>query len=215
MGFFQAITDLKLAGFDKQIEEGMKWDNSELINAAKAAKEAVASLGSGGKKVAELPPAEVAKTAMESKVTKSGKPFGVMVVEDFTGSAEVVMWGESFVPARDAGTLVPGKVIKFKAAIQIDDRTDSRRLTGYELSELKPRGSSATKGAVELTLWTARHSERDLSDIREALAANPGKVPVFLHFQNSAGRRATVELGEKHHVKRTEILEKALGRWID
>ena len=67
VGFFQAITDLKLAGFDKQIEEGMKWDNSELINAAKAAKEAVASLGSGGKKVAELPPAEVAKTAMESK----------------------------------------------------------------------------------------------------------------------------------------------------
>jgi DNA polymerase-3 subunit alpha len=47
---------------------------------------------------------------MESKVTKSGKPFGVMVVEDFTGSAEVVMWGESFVPARDAGILVPGKV---------------------------------------------------------------------------------------------------------
>jgi DNA polymerase-3 subunit alpha len=152
---------------------------------------------------------------LESKVTKSGKPFGVMVVEDFTGSAEVVMWGESFVPARDAGTLVPGKVIKFKAAIQVDDRTDSRRLTGSEISELKPRGSSATKGAVELTLWTARHSERDLTEIRDTLTANPGKVPVFLHFQNSAGRRATVELGAAYHVKRTELLEKALGRWID
>jgi DNA polymerase-3 subunit alpha len=152
---------------------------------------------------------------LESKVTKSGKPFGVMVVEDFTGSAEVVMWGESFVPARDAGTLVPGKVIKFKAAIQVDDRTESRRLTGSELSELKPRATSATKGAVELTLWTARHSERDLTEIRETLAANPGKVPVFLHFQNSAGRRATVELGAAYHVKRTDLLEKALGRWID
>ncbi|MCW1914863.1 DNA polymerase III subunit alpha [Luteolibacter sp. GHJ8] len=152
---------------------------------------------------------------LESKVTKSGKPFGVMVVEDFTGSAEVIMWGESFVPARDAGTLVPGKVIKFKAAIQVDDRTESRRLTGSEIGELKPRGSSATKGAVELTLWTARHSERDLTEIREALAANPGKVPVFLHFQNSAGRRATVELGQDYHVKRTDLLEKALGRWMD
>ena len=152
---------------------------------------------------------------LESKVTKSGKPFGVMVVEDFTGSAEVVMWGESFVPARDAGTLVPGKVIKFKAAIQVDDRTDSRRLTGSEISELKPRASSATKGAVELTLWTARHSERDLTEIRDALTANPGKIPVFLHFQNSAGRRATVELGAAYHVKRTDVLEKALGRWID
>ena len=67
VGFFQAITDLKLAGFDKQIEQGMKWDNSELINAAKAAKEAVASAGSGGKKVAELPVADVAKAAMTGK----------------------------------------------------------------------------------------------------------------------------------------------------
>jgi DNA polymerase-3 subunit alpha len=152
---------------------------------------------------------------LESKVTKSGKPFGVMVVEDFTGSAEVVMWGESFVPARDAGTLVPGKVIKFKAAIQVDDRTESRRLTGSELSELKPRATAASKGAVELTLWTARHSERDLTEIRETLAANPGKVPVFLHFQNSAGKRATLELGAAYHVKRTDLLEKALSRWID
>ena len=137
------------------------------------------------------------------------------MVEDFTGSTEVIMWGESFVPARDAGILAPGKVIKFKAAIQIDDRTESRRLTGSEISELKPRGSSASKGAVELTLWTARHSERDLEDIRQALAANPGKIPVFLHFQNSAGRRATVELGESYRVKRTDVLERALGRWLD
>ncbi len=152
---------------------------------------------------------------LESKVTKSGKPFGVMVVEDFTGSAEVVMWGESFIPARDAGILEPGKVIKFKAAIQVDDRTDARRLTGYELSELKPRGNAAAKGAVELTLWTARHSERDLQEIRDAIAASPGKTPVFLHFQNSAGRRATMELGESYRVKRTEGLEKVLGRWMD
>jgi DNA polymerase III subunit alpha len=152
---------------------------------------------------------------LESKVTKTGKPFGVMVVEDFTGSAEVVMWGESFVPARDAGVLVPGKVIRFKAQIQVDDRTDARRLTGSEINELKPRGASATKGALELTLWTSRHSERDLQEIRNALAANPGKVPVFLHFQNSAGKRATLELGDKYGVRRSETLEKTLGRWMD
>ena len=152
---------------------------------------------------------------MESKITKSGKPFGVLVVEDFTGSSEVVIWGEAFVPAKEKGFLAPGNVIKFKAAIQIDDRTDSRRLTGYEIGELKGRATSATKGAVELTLWTARHSKRDLTEIREALAANPGKVPVFLHFQNSAGKRATVELGEGYRVRRTDVLEKALGRWLD
>ena len=52
-------------------------------------------------------------------------------------------------------------------------------------------------------------------EIREALAANPGKIPVFLHFQNSAGKRATVELGDNYGVRRSEGLEKMLGRWMD
>ncbi|WP_193210860.1 DUF7133 domain-containing protein [Luteolibacter marinus] len=66
VGFFQAVADLKLSGFDQQIEAGMSFDNSELINAAKAAKEAVASAGAAGKKVAELPVAEVMASAMKA-----------------------------------------------------------------------------------------------------------------------------------------------------
>lgn len=66
-GFFLAIADLKMPGFDKQIEAGMNWDNDELINAAKAAKAAVAASGAGGKRVAELSVEEVTKAAMEGK----------------------------------------------------------------------------------------------------------------------------------------------------
>ncbi|MCW1914859.1 c-type cytochrome [Luteolibacter sp. GHJ8] len=67
VGFFQAIADLKLTGFDKQIEAGINWDSSKIIDAAKAAKTAVAAGGAGGKKVAELAVADVAKTAMDQK----------------------------------------------------------------------------------------------------------------------------------------------------
>lgn len=153
--------------------------------------------------------------SVDSRVTKSGKPFGILVVEDFTGSREVMVWGESFVPARDAGILVSGKVIRFKAAIQIDDRTDSRRLTGSEINELKSRGGGSNSKFVELALWTARHSEQDLAEIREAIESHPGKTPVLIHFQNSAGKRATIELGENFKVRRGEQLEAALGRWMD
>lgn len=152
--------------------------------------------------------------SVDSRLTKKGKPFGILVIEDFTGSREVMVWGESFVPARDAGILVAGKVIRFKAQIQIDDRTDSRRLTGSELNELKMRGSGANSKFVELSLWTARHSEQDLKEIREVLEAYPGKTPVVIHFQNSAGKRATVELGEGFCVRRGAKLEAALGRWL-
>jgi DNA polymerase-3 subunit alpha len=154
--------------------------------------------------------------SMEAKTTKTGKPFGVLVLEDFTGSAEIMLWGETFVPARDAGLLEPGRIIKLKCAIQVDDRTGGRRLTGYELAELKPQRTLANgKGPLELMLWTNRHSERDLEDIHFIIAGYPGHTPVHLHFQNSAGRRITVELGAAFNIKRSVELEDELARWIE
>ncbi|RYD22144.1 MAG: DNA polymerase III subunit alpha [Verrucomicrobiaceae bacterium] len=154
--------------------------------------------------------------SLDAKITKTGKPFGVLVLEDFTGSAEIMLWGETFVPARDAGLIEPGKIIRLKANVQVDDRTGGKRLTGYELSELKPKRVAANnKGPLELTLWTNRHSERDLIDIKVALSQNPGPTPVLLHFQNSAGRRITVAAAESFNVKRSVDLEEALGKWLE
>ena len=153
---------------------------------------------------------------VEPKITKSGKPFGILVIEDFTGSTELVMWGESFVPARDKGFLEAGKIIRCKASIQVDDRTDSRRLTGYEVDELKPRiAVKNDKGPVQLTLWTSRHSEHDLQDIRHIISGYPGNVAVQMHFQNSFGKRCTVELSELYQVKRSDELLQALDKWIE
>jgi len=153
--------------------------------------------------------------SIDAKVTKTGKPFGVLVLEDFTGSSEIMLWGETFVPARDNGLLEPGKIIKLKCAVQMDDRTGGRRLTGYELSELKPRRNTANgNGPLEITLWTTRHSETDLIEIRNTLTKHPGETPVLLHFQNSAGRRVSVEAGQNCRVKRSAALESALDRWL-
>jgi len=156
--------------------------------------------------------------SLDAKITKTGKPFGVLILEDFTGSSEIMLWGETFTPAREAGLIEPGKIIRLKCAIQVDDRTGGRRLTGYELAELKAKRGSANgnaNGPLELMLWTTRHCEFDLMEIKNALAKHPGTTPVHLHFQNSAGRRITVATNESFSVKRCDALESALGRWIE
>ena len=112
----------------------------------------------------------------------------------------------------------PGKIIRLKCAVQIDDRNGGRRLTGYELSELKVRRAAANgkgKGPLELMLWTTRHCEFDLMEIKNTLAKHPGSTPVLLHFQNSAGRRVTVAANESFNVRRCQELDSALGRWIE
>ena len=153
--------------------------------------------------------------SVEHRTTKMGKPFGILVVEDFTGSRELMCWAESYSPAREAGLMEAGQIIRFKAAINIDDRTEQRRLTGSEFRALKPaRGKAAAKSsALELQVRVARNNREDLEQIRDALALHPGKTPVYLHVLNGAGKRATVELGEEFWVQSCPELEVAVGRW--
>lgn len=68
-GFYLALVESGLAArYAVAIEGGLKWDNVEIIAAAKLAAEAAAKTAAeGGKKVAELEVAEAAKLAVSTK----------------------------------------------------------------------------------------------------------------------------------------------------
>ena len=66
VGFFDAVAQLKLSGYDKQIEEGLNWDNDELIASAKRAKNATSASSSSGKQIAHLDAEEVMQFVMGS-----------------------------------------------------------------------------------------------------------------------------------------------------
>ena len=68
VGFFLALADLRLDGFEPQIVAAEKGDSGVLVRAAKAAREAVAThKAAAGKKVAELPVAQVAALALKAR----------------------------------------------------------------------------------------------------------------------------------------------------
>ncbi|MEY3548365.1 MAG: hypothetical protein RLZZ552_732, partial [Verrucomicrobiota bacterium] len=68
IGFFHAITDLGLTGFDKQLQEGMKGDNVIQIKAAQAALAAgKLAAASKGKKIAQLDAKVVATAALKGR----------------------------------------------------------------------------------------------------------------------------------------------------
>lgn len=153
--------------------------------------------------------------SLEQRMTKAGKPFGILVIEDFTGSREVMCWAESFTPAREAGILEPGEIIRFKSGISIDDRTEQRRLMASDIKQLKPvrKKKNGANVAVELQVRVARNNREDLEKIRSALTLYPGKTPVLLHVVNGAGKRATVEIDEEFWVERSPGLLAAVGQW--
>ncbi|MDA7880970.1 DNA polymerase III subunit alpha [Akkermansiaceae bacterium] len=151
---------------------------------------------------------------VEHKTTRTGKPFGVVHIQDFTGDREMVCWSESYLPARDAGLMEPGKVIQFKAQVSVDDRTEQRRLTGSQIRELKSKRKKVG-GTLELILWTGRHNPEDLHKIKEVLREYPGNVPVLMHIQSGAGKRATIELPEQFNVNLNPALQRELAAWME
>ncbi len=154
--------------------------------------------------------------SVQHKVTKSGKKFGIVTLEDFTGSSEIMMWEEQYLPAMENELLQEGKVLRMRCAVQVDDRSDSRRMTGSDIKELKARRATVKAGAgLTISLWVGRHRKSDLLKIKEILEENPGKTQVNLSFQNGGGRRAIIELGEKYKVRRSKELEKKLTAYLD
>jgi putative heme-binding domain-containing protein len=152
-GFFLAIADLKAAGFDKQIEAGMNWDNAELVNAAKAARDAVAKAGHGGKKVAELALTEVAKAAM--------KPGADVAAGARIYTAQGCIACHAIDPkAEQKGPYLGAAGAKFTRDYLIDSILDPNKVVaqGFQTSLLKLKDNtvkmgfitSETDGVVEL-----------------------------------------------------------------
>ncbi|MFD2256966.1 heme-binding domain-containing protein [Luteolibacter algae] len=67
IGLFLAIADMKLSGYEQQIDAALNSDNSKTIQAAERAKAAGVSTGGNEQKVGAMKPEEVTKYAMENK----------------------------------------------------------------------------------------------------------------------------------------------------
>jgi hypothetical protein len=119
--------------------------------------------------------------SLEKKFTKKdGKPFAVIVLEDFTGQMELTAWDEVFA---DKGSLLnPGAVISVVA--RLTRRDDSIRAIINTLSPLKLQASLKP---VRLRLARGKLTEGALPDILDAVRRFPGKRPLIIEIVNDAG----------------------------
>jgi len=131
---------------------------------------------------------------VEKKFTKKdGKPFGVLVLEDFTGSIEITAWEEAF--TKNAGLLVPGAAISVNA--RVTRREDSVRATAGALAPLKPKASVKP---VRLRLARSKVGEADLGTILDCVRRFPGPRPLILEFVHDDGRSVDVAAAEEFSV---------------
>ncbi|HYY14684.1 MAG TPA: DNA polymerase III subunit alpha [Chthoniobacterales bacterium] len=158
---------------------------------------------------------------VEKKFTrKEGKPFAVVWIEDLTASIEVVVWNDLYLKVSEA--LVPGRVIEIRGTI--DTRGDSLRATAQNVKALSPSTNSGGNGDAKSTMpveesavllqFSVTTTSEELREVRQILAASPGKRPVQLLFDRPAGGILRVDASAELRVELTRDLEQKLARWL-
>jgi DNA polymerase-3 subunit alpha len=121
---------------------------------------------------------------------KDGKPFGILILEDFTGSLEITAWDESF--TKNAALFVAGTAVSINT--RITRRDEAIRATAGAAAALKEKTSVRP---VRLRLARERLDEPALQKILTAVKANPGPRPLILEFVLPNGRSLEMPAGEE------------------
>ena len=129
-------------------------------------------------------------TAQKTGFTKTGKPYGVVTIEDFEGSGEIFMMGEEW--GQRAGMFSIGASVyvtgKVKSRYQYNDNgPKDLKIGGVEfLQTIKERAIDH----ITIQLMTDKVDDTVVNDLTEIINENPGKTKLFFQLRDS----------NKHHV---------------
>ena len=130
-------------------------------------------------------------TAQKTGFTKTGKPYGVVTIEDFDGSGEIFMMGEEW--GQRAGMFSIGASVyvtgKVKSRFMYNENgPKDLKIGGVEfLQTIKERAIDR----ITISLMTDQVNDELVNDLTELINENPGKTKLFFQLRDSSG---------KHHV---------------
>lgn len=162
---------------------------------------------SDASKVQEACTAKIAGliVSCEKRFTKKdNRPFGIIVLEDFTGSIEVTAWDEVF--SKNAPLLEPGTA--FSSGVRLTPRDDGVRATATSFAPLKPK---AAQRPVLLRLDQSRLTSGILEAIASTAKAHPGRRPLLLEIIAPSGNSLRMLSSDEFSVDEETPLLAAAG----
>jgi DNA polymerase-3 subunit alpha len=118
-------------------------------------------------------------TDVSHRISKTGKPFGSFVIEDFYGSTSITLFGEDY--GKLKAYLEPESLVYVKAKVQNKFHSpDDWELKPYNIQFLKDAADKLTK---QVTVKLRLHDvNKDLiSKLGELLTSHKGSTPVRMY----------------------------------
>lgn len=150
------------------------------------------------------------------KISKAGRKFAILTLEDFTGSVEILLWADVYEKALAMeGGLDPGVFVSVRVNIREDDRTSSKSVAAQGVDPIggRKRRTSENQGPLNIIVSPLRHNRKNLEQIRTILKKYPGRSVVHLTIKDSLGHSQVLELDESFRVQRCPALETELSMY--
>lgn len=138
-------------------------------------------------------------SSVEHRMTKTGRPFGKMVVEDYTGKFEFTLWSDDYLKFK--AFLMPGLFLFIEGVIARKTWGDMAlefRFRNIEL--LNELGAKRTKG-LAVRMNTASINAEVISQIEDLCKEYNGSTPLYLKLKDEKENISLELLSRKYRVK--------------
>ena len=127
-------------------------------------------------------------TAVRTGFTKNGKPFGIVTLEDFVGSGELPLFGETWGDKSGfftigASVYITGK-IRPRFSYNPDGPKDLRITSVEFLQTIKERAIDR----ITISLTTDLLDDQVVTELGELIEAHPGKTNLFFQLHDLTGK---------------------------
>ena len=135
---------------------------------------------------------------------KTNKPYALVTLEDLEGSVQILCMNENYDKNREL--LVQNKALLVIG--EVNNTEDKPKIFPQEIMPLEDAPKKYTK-QVHLRLHMAHLKPEQIEQVRELVAAHPGKCPLFLCFMRPTGGVVFVDTNERYAVMPSLALQHA------
>jgi DNA polymerase-3 subunit alpha len=136
---------------------------------------------------------------------KNNKPYALVTLEDLEGSVQFLCMNENYDKYREL--LVQNKALLIIG--EVNTTEDKPKIFPSEILPLELAPQKYTK-QVHLRLHMAHLTPEQIEQVRELVAAHPGKCPLLLCFMRPTGGAIFVDTNERYSVNPSLTLQHAV-----
>ena len=126
-------------------------------------------------------------TSVRTGFTRNGKPFGIVVIEDFEGSGEVPLFGEDW--GKWSGMFTEGASVYVMAKVQARPYKENVFDLKIQSVEYLQTIKDKALDRITISMVTDMLDEQVVADLSELISSNPGKTKLFFQLRDSKGEK--------------------------